>query len=287
MPQLCDRTMRNPGIGCSHGGQWMPLTKTDENTAMTTTDKSENVRAVGRALEILQVFTESDPELSAGEMLKRVDLSRPTLYRLLYTLEEHGFLVSIGDPQRFRLGPSVARLAHVWKSSLKLEVLAEPVLRRIWQETSETVALFVPQGNMRLCVQELPSPQPLNFKRGVGYTERIAKGATGRAILAYLEPTPEQMKLYTKDSGVDMKQLQAELVATRKRGYSTSRNELIPGAAAVAAPFFDQDGRIAGSIGVFGPEVRLDAARQKEIAKLLLEESARLSEALGFERAAR
>ena len=67
---------------------------------MTTTEKSENVRAVGRALEILQAFTEGDPELSAGELLKRVDLSRPTLYRLIYTLEEHGFIVSVGEPQR-------------------------------------------------------------------------------------------------------------------------------------------------------------------------------------------
>ena len=37
-----------------------------------------------------------------------------------------------------------------------------------------------------------------------------------------------------------------------------------------------------GSIGVFGPEVRMDAARQKQIARLLQQESSRLSEALGF-----
>ncbi len=249
---------------------------------MTTPDKNDNVRAVGRALEILLAFTEEDPELSAGELLKRVDLSRPTLYRLIYTLQESGFLVSVGEPQRFRLGPAVARIAHVWKSTLELSTVAEPILRRLWEATEETVALFVPQGNMRLCVAELPSPQPLNFKRGVGYTERIVRGATGRAILAYLEPTPEQLRTYLKDTSVNLKDLEAELAATRERGYSTSRNELISGAAAVAVPFFDRHGRVAGSIGVFGPEVRLDAARQKEIAKLLLEEAARLSEALGF-----
>ena len=85
-----------------------------------TVEKSDNVRAVGRALEILLAFTEEDPELSAGELLKRVDLSRPTLYRLIYTLQENGFLLSVGEPQRFRLGPAVARLAHVWKSTLDL-----------------------------------------------------------------------------------------------------------------------------------------------------------------------
>lgn len=251
---------------------------------MAAADKSENVRAVGRALEILMAFSESDPELSVSELLKRVDLSRPTLYRLVYTLEEHGFLVSFGEPQRFRLGPSVSRLAHVWKGTLDLKSIAEPVLKRIWHATSETVAMFVPQGNMRLCVEELPSPQPLNFKRGVGYTERVVRGASGRAILAFMQPTEAVLRSYLAGSGVDPKKLEDELATTRQRGYSVSRNELISGAVAIAAPFFDRSGQVAGSIGVFGPEVRLDAGRQKEVAQLLLLESQMLSEALGHAR---
>jgi DNA-binding IclR family transcriptional regulator len=52
---------------------------------------------------------------------------------------------------------------------------------------------------------------------------------------------------------------------------------------AVSVPFFDRDGVVAGSIGVFGPQVRLPSTRQQEIAKLLMEGSAKLSEALGFD----
>jgi len=254
---------------------------------MPPTEKAtENVRAVGRALEILLAFTPQDYELSAGELLKRVDLSRPTLYRLLYTLQEQGFIMSVGEPQRFRLGPAVAKLAHVWTSSLDLSVIAEPVVRRLWEETGETVAVFVPQGALRLCISELPSPQPLNFKRGVGYTERIARGATGRAILAHLKATPQQMREYIRDTGIDVKELEQELAQVRKRGYATSRNELIQGAVALAAPFFDRNGVVAGSIGVFGPEVRLDAARQKKVGAVLDREARHLSEALGFRDAA-
>ncbi|RTQ35565.1 IclR family transcriptional regulator [Variovorax gossypii] len=249
---------------------------------VATTDKNENVRAVGRALEILLAFTAQDFELSASELLKRVDLSRPTLYRLLYTLQEHGFLISVGEPQRFRLGASVARLAHVWTSSLDLAAVAEPVLRRIWRATGETVAMFLPQRELRLCVAELPSPQPLNFKRGVGYTERIVRGATGRAILAYMGATAEEMSSYAKGTGINPKELEVELARTRKRGWASSHSELIPGAVAVAVPFFDRNAAVAGSIGVFGPEVRLGAERLKQITKLLQEESKNLSAMLGY-----
>ena len=69
---------------------------------MSQTEKlGDSVRAVDRALEILMAFTAADHQLTASELLKRVDLSRPTLYRLLRTLENSGFIVSSGDPQKF------------------------------------------------------------------------------------------------------------------------------------------------------------------------------------------
>jgi IclR family acetate operon transcriptional repressor len=249
---------------------------------MATTDKNDNVRAVGRALNILLAFSEDHPELSASDLLKRVNLTRPTMYRLIYTLEEHGFLRSYGEPQRFRLGPAVAHLAHAWKGTLDLKSVAEPMMLRLWEQTQETVALFVMQGNKRLCLAEMPSPQPLNFKRGVGYTERIVLGATGRAILAFANPTIDELRAYLTGTEVDLDKLQTELAMTRARGFSTSQNELISGAVAVAVPFFGSSGRVAGSIGVFGPEVRLNSVRLKETAALLMLESSKLSESLGF-----
>ncbi len=250
-------------------------------------EKNENVRSVARALQILLAFTPQDFELTAADLLKRVDLSRPTLYRFLYTLQELGLLVTVGEPQRFRLGPAVARLAHTWTASLDLAVVAEPVLRRLWEATGETVSLFVPQRELRLCVAELPSPHPLSFKRGVGYTERIVRGATGRAILAFAEHTPQDIRKFLPGTGVAYKDLEAELAQTRQRGYAISRSELIDGAVAVAVPFFDRTQRVAGSMGIFGPEVRLHATRQVELARLLMKEALELSHALGFEGAGR
>lgn len=250
---------------------------------MNQLEKSgDNVRAVRRALEIVLAFTPDDFELSAGDLLKRVNLSRPTLYRLLHTLQETGFISSVGDPQRFRLGPSVAQLTHVWNASLNIAALAEPVMQRLWSATAETVAVFVPQGAMRLCVAELPSPQPLSFKRGVGYTESIVRGATGRALLAHLNASDEKLAGMVSGTDVELKALSLSLAQTRKQGYSVSRSELIEGAVAIAVPFFDGHHAVVGSIGVFGPEVRLSFSRTKEIAALLVAESQALSQALGL-----
>lgn len=256
--------------------------KIEEANRLSQTEKlGDSVRAVDRALKILMAFTAADHELSVGELLKRVDLSRPTLYRLLHTLEQSGFVVSAGEPQKFHLGPSVAHLVHVWSSSLDIGGTARPMMRRIWERTGETVALFVPQGGYRICVAELPSAQPLSFKRGVGYRERIVLGASGRIILAHTRNGRNELTAYAAEASTPLDKYAKELELICKRGYAVSKDELIQGAVAVAAPFFSGSGEVAGSIAVFGPSVRLHAAEIESYAKLLIEEAQSLSRALG------
>ena len=241
----------------------------------------EGVRAVGRALDVLAAFSPSDGDMLAADLAKRVGLSRPTLYRLMHTLEKKGFVSSSGEPQRFRLGPAVARLAHVWSAAFDLTAVAKPIMLEAWSFTSETVALFVPRGEMRLCVAEMPSSQPLSFRRGVGYSERLVRGASGRAILAFTPLHPGQLDAYAAGTSTDIEWLKCQLSVTRERGYAMGHNELIQGAYAVAAPFFDGDGALAGSIGAFGPDVRLTESRVHEIGVYLKGLAAKLSHMLG------
>jgi IclR family acetate operon transcriptional repressor len=240
-----------------------------------------SVRAVERALDILLAFEPQDDALTVAELLGRVDLSRPTLYRLLRTLQGKQFLISSGDPQRFRLGPAVAQLAHVWTAALDLGAVAEPMMRKVWNDTGETVALFVPEGELRLCVAEMPSSQALSFKRGVGYRERLVVGASGKAMLAHMPDLARRLESYAVGSQIDLKKYARELALIKERGYAISKNELIQGAVAVSAPFFNGAGRVAGSLSVFGPSVRLSDTQIAKFGKLLMREARELSQVLG------
>ena len=252
-----------------------------EDASSTAGKSGDGVRAVERALDVLAAFGPGGTDLLVADIVKLVGLSRPTLYRLLNTLEKKGFVSSSGDPQRFRLGPSVAKLAHVWSSTLNLTDVARPVMTDIWAFTSETVALFVPRGDMRLCVAEMQSSQPISFRRGVGYSEKLVRGASGRAILAFTPLKSGQLEAYSAGTNSDLAWLKDQLEITRERGYAMGHNELIQGAFAVAAPFFDSSGAVAGSLGVFGPDARLTEARMHEFGVMLLEMAAKLTVSLG------
>ncbi|MGE4338942.1 MAG: IclR family transcriptional regulator [Pigmentiphaga sp.] len=246
---------------------------------------SESVRAVGRALDILSAFSPVDFELSPAELLKRLDLSRPTLYRLLNTLELSGFLASSGEPQKFRLGPKVARLAYVWTSSNDPAAAALPLMRRVWEVTSETVGLFVREGDFRVCIAEIPSPQPLSFKRGIGFQDNLASGASGKAIVAHsaLEARQLRQLIQNLNGDVDVATFVKELERIRQQGYAVSQDEQIRGATSVGVPFFDAAGKVAGSVAIYGPSVRIDANMVTPYAKLLVSETSHISRALGFQ----
>jgi len=254
-----------------------------ESSKKGTENKTgSNVRAVERALDILLAFDVGDVDLTAAELLDRVDLSRPTLYRLLYTLEQKGFITAKGGPQRFSLGPSAGQVSRAWSSNFEVSQCALPTMREIWKHTGETVALFVPQNSVRVCVAEIPSAQPLGFRLGIGYSERIVLGASGRALLAWLHPTDQDLQEYCRGLPTTCETLRQKLDEVRQRGYASSQNELRAGAVAIAAPFFKSDGEVLGALGVFGPSVRIGPAHMEEIAAYVVKMTQKLSSSLGY-----
>lgn len=240
--------------------------------------KQDSVRAVDRALDILLAFRPGENRLGAGDLLKRVDLSRPTLYRLLRTLELRGFIAATGEPQRFSLGPAVGQLTQVWSSGQELTEIARPVMQQLWEATGETVALLMHNGPNRVCVAELPSSQPLSFKRGIGHSERVIVGASGRVILAFvpnaspylMDLPPERREAY-----------RAELLRVQEAGCAISREELIAGAVAIAVPLFMSGDRVVGSLAVYGPSARIDDQQIKLIVEQLKSASTQITKLAG------
>jgi DNA-binding IclR family transcriptional regulator len=85
----------------------------------------------------------------------------------------------------------------------------------------------------------------------------------------------------TDDCACAVAALAADLETVRAQGFGTSHHELIAGAVAVAAPFFNGANQVAGSVCIFGPSVRVTDERVAQFAELLKREVGNLSRALG------
>jgi DNA-binding IclR family transcriptional regulator len=246
--------------------------------------KTKNVRAVERAIDILECFTPEKQWMSVLEIQRSVPLSRPTLYRLLQTLIAKGLVRAEGDPQRFALDFGIGRLAHNWIAGIDVIALARPILEELRNATGETTALSLRRGGLRQCVAEVVSPHVLAISRGLGETDHLWRGASGKVILAFLDENEIAEFTRTLPKIVNKATLAADLSHARKDGYFVSRGEVIVGAVAIAAPYFDHTGSVAGSVGVFGPEARLGESWVAKTASSVVKSAVELSAATGHVR---
>jgi len=247
-----------------------------------TKGEGSTVRAVDRAIAILQCFTADKPALSVIDIQRRVGLSRPTLYRLLQTLAATGLVKAEGDPQRFRLAHGVMELAHVWLAGLNKVDVARPILEALREATSETAALFVLREQKRICVLELESHHALTIARGVGDTGDITLGASGKAILAYLDEKRRDAILDKVTSKARRAELIKALDVVRSRGFATSHGEVFVGAIAIAAPTFNHNGEVAGCVGVFGPQARVKDSDIPRFGALVMQAANAISLQSGY-----
>jgi IclR family acetate operon transcriptional repressor len=238
---------------------------------------------VERAVDILEALASAGRPLTVLELGRGTTLSRPTLYRLLGTLAARGLVRAEGDGGRYRLGPALMRLAHISGAETDIAAMARPVLEALRAETGETAALFLLRDETRLCLLEVVSRHALAISRGVGETEHISRGASGKAMLAFIpEDDPRRASaMATVPAGTDLAQLQRALRKARRDGFATSAGEKFPGAVAIAAPVLDHMSAVVGSVGLFGPEVRLPPARVAALARRVVQAAEAISREIG------
>lgn len=243
---------------------------------------ANSVRSVERAVDILRCFDRESPTLAVTDLQRQLGLSRPTLYRLLATLERKEMIRSFGEPRRFVLGHGVVELARSWLGRLDVAQVARPRLDELWRETGETVALFVPTpARAKLCVAEIQSRQALTFTRGAGFSEPITLGSSGKVMLAFMSRSDVEDALAEMAEPAERSALMSELDVIRRDGSCTSSGEIIAGAIAIAAPVFDAEGKVAASICVFGPEARLTGDHRAFCLEKVRTAAAAVSAAMG------
>ena len=65
--------------------------------------------------------------------------------------------------------------------------------------------------------------------------------------------------------GASFDEVQAYLRRIRKQGYCASRGEVTPGVIGIAAPVFDSEGTVIGSLSITVPEAGMNERRQRRV----------------------
>lgn len=239
------------------------------------------IRAVERALSIFDAFDMDNPALTLQGIGNRIGLSKATTHRLVNTLNESGYLVRVGD-HKYSLSLKFVRLAGLVRSTLTVRDVARPIMNEVAEMTGETVVLNTVSGNERLCIEVIETPSALMHIVRPGEHVSLLHGATGKILLAYMDPEKlEQVIASSKDGkSVNRKELVQQLKKFRKQGYSLTSGERALGVTAISVPLFNMGGTVDHCLTLSGPAVRMDP-RVPEFIGIMLKAGTNISNMLG------
>lgn len=246
---------------------------------MHEVDKRDRLRpqvqgaaAVLKGLRLLQVIPELGPEASARNIQQTMGLPRPTIYRLLNTLEQEGFVERNPMGEEYVLGRQVIRLAQQAQAQNNLQGQVRATLRAISKVTGETVHLAVPYGCHMTFIDKVESPEAVRMASYIGMPIPMHSTSVGKAYLAALDDESRgqylvQMKLdaVTERTITSLDALRDELARTRERGYAIDDEENEPGIVCFGHAIHGTDGMLAGAISVSVPRYRLSEDRRAQI----------------------
>jgi IclR family transcriptional regulator, acetate operon repressor len=233
-----------------------------------------------RTAQLLGLVIDRSP-WPVAELVAEVGAGESEVRAALEALERHG-LVEWDADGKVGDGPRL-RFARAGEGRRQLAELAAPAMRRLADESGETVNLMVrtPQGAE--AVAQVDGRHVLGASNWIGRPVPNHCSAAGKVFLAYGRSGPSgPLEALTARTIVHPDQLERDLEQARARGFATIIDELEMGLAAVAAPIRDGGGSVVGALSVAGPTARLGPARLGIVGRLAIEQADGVSTQLGY-----
>jgi IclR family transcriptional regulator, acetate operon repressor len=246
-------------------------------------DGAFKISAVDRICDILDLLQSDPGGLSSAQVAEGAEMPASSALQYLTALEARRYV------ERNEHGDYEIGMAFVPFISRQLEQLtrrARPWMERLSDAFEETVNLGVldRQGVTYLDIVE--SPRSVRWAARAGDRDGIHSTALGKAVAAHLSTkrvrqvlAAEGMPRRTPATITDIHEYLAELAEVRQRGWAFDNGENEPGGRCVAVPLTGS--RLPLALSVSAPASRLPVERAEEIAAVLADVAARVTEDSG------
>lgn len=251
------------------------------------------ILSLGKGLRVLEAFTAAHPEQTQTDIARRTDLDNATVFRILNTLVDLGYVSKIENSRSYRLTMKPLDLGFNAIARMDLRSLAQPELRQLVGSVREAASLGILDGMDVVFIDRVQIPGiQLTVDIHIGSRIPASCTAIGQAILAF---RPEQevdriLAAYdqaknSQPATMTLPQIRQRLADVRASGYALADSSYIAGLRVLAAPIWGPDGFATASLSVAAPAIRMPLSEFVTItAAPLLQAAARINKGLSAAR---
>lgn len=234
------------------------------------------VQSLARAISILKTLAQADEGMTLTDVAVTVGLPPSTTHRLLTTLQ-HDRMVRFDQSQTlWQVGVEAFVIGNAFIRTRDLVVMARPIMRRLMEETGETVKLAVQDGGEVIYLAQVESRETMRAFRAPGTRVPMHCSGVGKALLAH--QSEEQVNRVLQSRGLSRvtgktlatpARLRAALADIRHQGYAIDDEEHAVGLRCIAAAICDENGEAMAAISVSGPSARISDEKIPGLAGLV------------------
>jgi IclR family acetate operon transcriptional repressor len=219
-------------------------------------------RAVGKALEALELLQLRQESMTLDEIARQVQLSKTSIFRLLRTLEASEYVVTSGWG-KYKLAPGVQAIVSTqWLA--RLLRTATPRLHDLTRDLHETASVAALFDNRIEVIAVVESPQTVRMSNVVGHILPPNASSMGKAITAF--QTEERREKLLRSNGIyrftdhtiaDRSELGREWERVLLGKFAVDREESVYDGVCFAVPIFGESGEVNAAISLSLPKSRL------------------------------
>ncbi|MER5867216.1 IclR family transcriptional regulator [Kitasatospora sp. NPDC002040] len=240
------------------------------------------VKSAVRTVELLEYFAGRPGMHSLAVVQEQTGYPKSSLYMLLRTLVELGWVETDATGTRYGIGVRALLVGSSYIDGDEVVALARPALDRLAEDTGETIHLARLDGASVVYLATRQSQHSLRPFTRIGRRLPAYCTSHGKALLAthsderIRQLLPAGLEPLTEHTHTDREQLIAELREVRAHGYAVDREENTLGLRCfgIALPY-RTPARDAVSVSV--PVARLTPGREEQIREALFDARDRLA----------
>jgi DNA-binding IclR family transcriptional regulator len=235
----------------------------------------EAAGSLQKAFRVLEALAAQPGPVSLAQLAQHTHLNKATLHRILHSLMALGYASQLAETGHYRLTP---KLSQVGRASQQPQLVAQalPLMQQLHQRFNETVNLGVLEGVHIHYLHYLETTQALRWTVRPGSRDPFYSTALGRAIVAHLPQSQQQILLaqtqlegQTPHTVANLADLRSLLSETRRRGWALDNEENDLGVVCLGIPLF-QDEQVVGGLSISVPVSRLSPQLQLDLVEALL-----------------
>ncbi|MFC7365660.1 IclR family transcriptional regulator [Bhargavaea changchunensis] len=222
-----------------------------------------SVKSAERVMDVIDYLVNAEEPATLMELSECLGIPKSSMSQLLSTMMRKQYLTK-DQANRYKLGHKLITAGNRARVSNDIYSVSIPVLKQTIQRTGETLFLGIRSGKEVIYLAKVDSDQSMRTAAQPGSRKPLYCTGLGKTFLAFENRETSdrlieeiEMKRHTRNTITDPDELKRAAESYRNEGFVIDDEEGEQGIYCIAAPIFDESGKIIAALSCAGGKDRI------------------------------